>query len=123
LRARDGLPEEDFRSRGFSEQQEVVFTAPGANGLGTFTATTGLQVQGIVAPAYYQFTSYGYWQQLDQTHIRMTITGAIPTEYLNTGIIVMGGQTMEVNFINPNQFSSSGTTYNRTPLGSSVFGP
>jgi hypothetical protein len=49
--------------------------------------------------------------------------GAAPTEYLDRGIIVLGAQFMEVNFLNQNEFSSSGNIYNRIPLGSSVFGP
>ena len=48
--------------------------------------------------------------------MRLTITGGSPTEYLNNGIIVMGGQFMPIQFVTKSQFIVQGQTYNRVPL-------
>jgi hypothetical protein len=99
--------------------QEITFTGP--KGVHSFTSTTGVVVHGYFGPAYYQFTSWGTYQFLNKKLLRLTITGASPIEYLNTGIIVMGGQSMPIQFQTKNQFVVQGQVYNRIPLNSGVF--
>jgi hypothetical protein len=94
--------------------QQITFTGP--KGSPTFISTTGVKVQGFFGPAYYQFSSWGTYRFLSKKLVRLTITGASPTEYLNNGIIVMGGQFMPIQFLNKNQFIVQGQTYNRVPL-------
>jgi hypothetical protein len=94
--------------------QEITFNGP--KGSPTFISTTGVKVQGFFGPAYYQFSSWGTYQFLTKKLVRLTITGGSPTEYLNNGIIVMGGQFMPIQFLNKNQFVVQGQLYNRVPL-------
>jgi hypothetical protein len=104
--------------------QEYVFVTPGPDGVGTFHSITGGIVPGTFAPSYYQVSTYGTWQQIDQTEIRLTIDPEVIREYALEGFKIPSGQTVTVNFINPDQFASDlGITYNRVPLDSSVFGP
>ena len=104
---------------GAQAAQEITFTGP--KGSPTFISTTGVEVQGLVGPAYYQFSSWGYYQFLNKNSVRLTITGGSPTEYLNNGIIVPGGETVSVQFQSKNQFSSDGEVYTRIPLNSTIF--
>jgi hypothetical protein len=106
---------------GAREAQEITFTGP--RGTPTFISTTGLWEQGLVGPAYYQFSSWGTYRFLSKTLVRLNITGGSPTEYLNNGIIVPGGQFVGVQFLSKNQFRSSGQTYFRVPLNSTIFNP
>ena len=99
--------------------QEITFTGP--KGVPQFISTTGVVVQGLVGPAYYQFSSWGTYQFLSKKLVRLTITGASPTEYLNNGIIVPGGESFPVQFQSKNQFLVQGEVYNRIPLNSTVF--
>lgn len=101
--------------------QEITFTGP--KGLPQFASTTGVRVQGLFGPAYYQFSSFGTYTFLSSKLVRLTITGASPTEYLNNGIIVPGGQFFPVQFVNRNQFIVQGQTYTRIPLNSTIFNP
>jgi hypothetical protein len=101
--------------------QEITLTGP--RGTPTFISTTGVVVRGLVGPAYYQFTSWGTYQVLSNKLVRLMITGASPTEYLNNGIIVPGGQFLPLQFLNKNRFIVQGTTYNRVPLNSTIFNP
>ena len=94
--------------------QQITFNGPRSSP--TFISTTGVEVQGFFSPAYYQFSSWGTYQFLSKKLVRLTITGGSPTEYLNNGIIVMGGQFMPIQFVNKNQFIVQGQTYNRVPL-------
>jgi hypothetical protein len=91
--------------------QEITFTGP--RGPRTFVSTTGVVVNGFFGPAYYQFSSWGSYQFLSKRLVRLTITGASPTEYLDRGIIVMGGQFLPIQFLNRKQFRSGGAVYNR----------
>ncbi len=104
---------------GAFEVQEITFTGP--KGAKTFVSTTALVVQGFFGPAYYQFSSWGSYRFVTNKVLRLTITGGSPTEYLNNGIIVMGGQSMPLQFINKNAFRVQGQTYQRIPLNSSLF--
>src|SRR5262249_14697881 len=99
--------------------QEITFTGP--KGSPMFTSTTGVIVQGLVGPAYYQFSSFGTYQFLSNKLVRLTITGASPTEYLNNGIIVPGGQSFPIQFQSKNQFIVQGQVYSRIPLNSTIF--
>jgi hypothetical protein len=99
--------------------QEITFTGP--KGAKTFISTTGVEVPGFFGPAYYQFSSWGTYQFLNKKLLRLTITGGSPTEYLNDGIIVMGGQFMPIQFQSNNQFAVQGQEYNRIPLNSTIF--
>ena len=100
--------------------QELVLT--GKKSTGQFSSITGVSVIGIIGlRAYYQFGSWGYYQFLNKKLVRLTITGASPTEYLNSGIIVMSGQSMPIQFLNKNQFVVDGQTYNREPLNQTIF--
>jgi hypothetical protein len=94
--------------------QQITFNGPKSSP--TFISTTGVEVRGFFSPAYYQFSSWGTYQFLSKKLVRLTITGGSPTEYLNNGIIVMGGQFMPIQFVNKNQFIVQGQTYNRVPL-------
>ena len=94
--------------------QQITFNGPKSSP--TFISTTGVEVRGFFSPAYYQFSSWGTYQFLSKKLVRLTITGGSPTEYLNNGIIVMGGQFMPIQFLNKNQFIVQGQTYNRVPL-------
>ncbi len=99
--------------------QEITFTGP--KGAKTFISTTGVAVPGYFGTSYYQFSSWGTYQFLNKKLLRLTITGGSPTEYLNEGIIVMGGQFMPIQFQNNNQFVVSGQAYTRIPLNSTIF--
>jgi hypothetical protein len=99
--------------------QEITFTGP--KGDPTFVSTTGVLVRGLFGPAYYQFSSWGTYRFITKSLLRLTITGGEPTEYLNNGIIIMGGQSMPIQFVNQNQFGSQGLVYNRVPLNSTIF--
>ena len=99
--------------------QEITFTGP--KGVHTFISTTGVVVRGFLGPAYYQFSSWGTYRFINNKLLRLTITGGSPTEYLNNGIIIMGGQSMPIQFQNQNQFTVQGTVYHRIPLNSGVF--
>jgi hypothetical protein len=99
--------------------QEITFTGP--KGVHSFVSTTGVVVQGFFGPAYYQFSSWGTYRMITKNLLRLTITGASPTEYLNNRIIVMGGQSMPIQFQNNNQFVVQGQVYHRIPLNSGVF--
>ena len=100
--------------------QEIVLT--GRKSAGQFSSITGVSVVGFFGlRSYYQFGSWGYYQFLNKKLVRLTITGASPTEYLNSGIIVMDGQSMPIQFVNKNQFVVDGQTYNREALNQSIF--
>jgi hypothetical protein len=100
--------------------QELVLT--GTKSTGQFSSITGVSVVGFFGlRSYYQFGSWGYYQFLNKKLVRLTITGASPTEYLNSGIIVMDGQSMPIQFSNKNQFVVDGQTYNREPLNQTIF--
>ena len=100
--------------------QELVLT--GTKSTGQFSSITGVSVIGIDGlRAYYQFGSWGYYQFLNKKLVRLTITGASPTEYLNSGIIVMSGQSMPIQFLDKNQFVVDGQAYNREPLNQTIF--
>lgn len=101
--------------------QEITFTGP--RGAPQFISTTGVVVRGLVGPAYYQFSSWGTYTFLSNKLVRLTITGGSPTEYLNNGIIIPGGQNFPVQFLNRNQIIVQGQTYNRVPLNSTIFNP
>ena len=100
-------------------RKRSTFTGP--KGPLNFISTTGVAVRGLVGPAYYQFSSYGTYQFINSKLVRLTITGASPTEYLNNGIIVPGGESFPVQFQNKNQFIVQGQVYNRIPLNSTIF--
>ncbi len=99
--------------------QEIVFTGP--KGATQFSSITGVSVPGFFGRSYYQFGSWGYYQFLSKKLVRLTITGASPTEYLNSGIIVMSGQSMPIQFLSKNQFVVDGQVYNREPLNQTIF--
>ena len=102
--------------------QEIVLT--GRKNSGQFSSITGVSVVGFFGlRSYYQFGSWGYYQFLNKKLVRLTITGASPTEYLNSGIIVMDGQSMPIQFVNKNQFVVDGQTYNREALNQTIFSP
>ena len=100
--------------------QEIVFTGP--KGLKEFSSITGVSVVGYFGRSYYQFGSWGTYQFLSKNLVRLTITGASPTEYLNSGIIVMDGESMPIQFLSKNQFIVDGQVYNREALSSTIFG-
>ena len=60
---------------------------------------------------------------LSKNLVRLTITGGSPTEYLNNGIIIPGGQSLPIQFVNKNTTVSQGETYTRVLLNSTVFNP
>ena len=99
--------------------QEITFTGP--KGVPSFISTTGVVVRGLVGPAYYQFSSWGTYQFLSKKLVRLTITGGSPTEYLNNGIIVPGGQFFPVQFRDKDHFVVQGQVYERIPLNSTIF--
>ena len=99
--------------------QEIVFTGP--KGIKQFSSITGVSVVGYFGRSYYQFGSWGTYQFLSKNLVRLTITGASPTEYLNSGIIVMDGQSMPIQFLSKNQFIVDGQVYNREALDSTIF--
>jgi hypothetical protein len=100
--------------------QEIVLT--GQKRAGQFSSISGVSVVGFFGlRSYYQFGSWGYYQFLNKKLVRLTITGASPTEYLNSGIIVMDGQSMPIQFVNKNQFVVDGQTYNREALNQTIF--
>jgi hypothetical protein len=100
--------------------QEIVFT--GRKGVGQFSSISGVSVVGYFGlRSYYQFGSWGTYQFLSKKLVRLTITGASPTEYLNSGIIVMDGQSMPIQFLSKNQFIVDGQVYNREALNQTIF--
>jgi hypothetical protein len=101
--------------------QEIVMT--GTKSAGQFSSISGVSVVGFFGiRSYYQFGSWGVYRFLNKKLVRLTITGASPTEYLNSGIIVMDGQSMPIQFLNKNQFVVDGQVYNREALNQTIFG-
>jgi hypothetical protein len=100
--------------------QEIVLT--GKKTAGQFSSISGVSVVGFFGlRSYYQFGSWGTYRFLNKKLVRLTITGASPTEYLNSGIIVMDGQSMPIQFVNKNQFVVDGQVYNREALNQTIF--
>ncbi len=100
--------------------QEIVLT--GTRSAGQFSSISGVSVVGFFGiRSYYQFGSWGVYRFVNKKLVRLTITGAAPTEYLNSGIIVMDGQSMPIQFLNKNQFVVDGQVYNREALNQTIF--